>query len=382
MELVFWFSFIGTVYAYFLYPVLLLILAHAQARPASSTGPHSRFSAAVIIPVHNESGVIGSKLDNLRQTDYPAELLDVIIVSDGSTDETASIVRSKAGELKLQYIELADRQGKANALNEGLSAAVSDIIIFTDASILLERDAISKILLPFNDEAIGCVSGEDHIMDRGGESLYGKYELFLRNKESLSGSIVGASGSFYAQRRMLCKPFPKGWAPDFFSVLNTVEQGYRAITEPRAQGVMYSVKSPQEEFQRKVRTLLRGMTALFGMADLLNPFRFGRFSLFLVSHKLIRWLVPVFLLGMLVSCIFLFDSIFYKSLLALQAVFYALALAAYPDSSPLHNRTIGKVPLFFSMANLAIIIAWVRYFRGERQELWSPSKRDVIDASD
>ena len=199
------------------------------------------------------------------------------------------------------FIALTGRNGKAGALNRALQEATEDIVVFTDASIMLAPDAIHRIVQPFTDPRVGCVSGEDRIEGAGGEGLYGRYELFVRRRESEIGSIVGASGSFYAQRRHLCEPFVPNLAPDFWSVLRVVEQGYRAISEPTAVGSMTHVSSMTDEFTRKVRTLLRGITTLWRYAHLMNPFAYGFFAVQLLSHKLARWLVPFFLAGALIA---------------------------------------------------------------------------------
>jgi cellulose synthase/poly-beta-1,6-N-acetylglucosamine synthase-like glycosyltransferase len=327
------------------------------------------------MPVFNESGVIAAKLANLEQLDYPRDRLKILIVSDGSTDGTLEVIRQYPTSLNIQIVEVNERRGKANALNTGLQQVDTELVVFSDASILLEADSLRHIVRPFQDASVGCVSGEDHIANGGGEGLYGQYELFLRNQESAIGSIVGASGSFYAQRLEICREFEEGLAPDFLSVLNTVAAGYRAITEPAARGHMKAVKSSGQEFQRKVRTLLRGMTALFDRAGMLNPFRYGLFSFFLISHKLLRWLVPLFLVTMLLSSAFLLDQLFYQLMFIAQLLFYGLAMLAGPLTSPLHNSIAGKIPLFFVMVNIAIVAAWVRYLRGDRQELWTPSQR-------
>jgi exosortase A-associated hydrolase 2 len=227
----------------------------------------------VLVPAYNEAGVIGSKLDNLLGLDYPRDRLQLVVVSDGSTDGTNALLEAAAaGDERLTTVLLDERRGKANALNQGLGRATGEIVVFSDSSILLDAQALRAIVKPFADPEVGCVSGEDHIPEGGGEGLYGRYELFLRNRESAVGSIVGASGSFYAERRALCRPFVDGLAPDFLSVLNTVEQGYRAVTEPAAFGFMSAVKHPGDEFRRKVRTLLRGITTLWVKRGLLNPF--------------------------------------------------------------------------------------------------------------
>ena len=275
----------------------------------------------------------------------------------------------------MTVIDLPVRRGKAAGLNAGLQQARHEILVFSDAAIALEPDALERIVAPFADPRVGCVSGEDRIAESGGEALYGRYELMLRRLESDVSSIVGASGSFYAQRRSLCLPFTAGMAPDFLSVLRTVEQGARAVREPTAVGAMTSVTDPRHEFDRKVRTLIRGLTTLFAHTRLLNPFRYGRFAFVLGSHKVMRWLAPVFLIGALLAPLGLFDQPFYVLAFAGQVAFYLCGLAALREWGGLHRTLAGKVALYFSTVNVAALVAWVRFARGVRQELWTPSQR-------
>lgn len=380
MKIIFWTSLLGVIYAYFLYPALLSLLARLAARPLAAGPGQAPETASMIIPVHNEERVLPAKLANLAVLDYPADRLQVVFVSDGSTDGTLKLLREAAPALpfRLSVVEVPERAGKAHALNTGLDAADGQIIIFTDASILLEPGAVSALLRPFADPTVGCVSGEDHIAGGAGEGLYGRYELYLRNQESAVASIVGASGSFYAQRRDLVQPFQPGLAPDFLSVLSTVEQGYRALTEPAARGHMTAVARPDQEFQRKVRTLLRGIATLFAKPALLNPLRYGRFAWLLLSHKLVRWLVPFMLIAAFLSNLALADTGFYGALLLLQTGFYGLAALAYRGVAGLQDNPLGRIALFFVMVNAAILVAWFRYLKGERQELWTPSERSVM----
>ena len=378
METIFWISLIGIMYAYFLYPVVLYLIGRFFPVGIIVSDHDYTPSTSIIMPVHNEANVISAKLTNLDQLDYPRDNLKVIVVADNCTDNTVDIIRKYSSSLNIQIVELSERRGKAHALNAGLRHVETELVIFSDASILLNTNALLQIVKPFQDNSIGCVSGEDHIADGGGEGLYGQYELFLRNKESSIGSIVGASGSFYAERSAICHSFEPGLAPDFLSVLNTVKQGYRAITEPKAIGHMTSVKNTRDEFPRKVRTLLRGMTALFDKSELLNPFKYNLFSFSLISHKLMRWLVPFFLLAVFISNSFLLNLSFYKIIMLLQIMFYLSAALAFYKFRYFDNSIIGKIPLFFIMVNVAIAAAWFRYLRGDRQELWSPSQRSEI----
>ncbi|MCG8486021.1 MAG: glycosyltransferase family 2 protein [Chromatiales bacterium] len=375
MEFVLWGSFLLVFYAYFGYPFLLMAVNRiSRGIDYKSLDYPEDLSVTLIIPVHNEEAVIERKLDNTKALDFSGNL-QVLIVSDGSSDNTAQIVKAYQGLDNLTFIELEQRKGKANALNAGLQAASGDIIVFSDASIMFDSQAITEIVRPFALPEMGCVSGEDLIEGGSGEGLYGKYELFLRKQESVTGSIVGASGSLYAQRKEIVTPFIEGVAPDFYSVLNTVEQGYRAISISESFGYMKAAESHKDEFNRKVRTLIRGITALFKKARLLNPISYPRFSLYLISHKLIRWLVPFFLISLLVSNLFLLDSPFYLVLLLLQLLFYGVAaLAAF--SEPLQKALpLVKLPLFFVSVNVSILKAWLKYLSGTRQEIWTPTKR-------
>ena len=374
-EIIFWLAALLVLYAYLGYPLLLAALRAVVHHPVVPEVADYYPSVTLIIPVHNEARVIDDKLKNLDSLDYPRDRVLVLIVSDGSTDQTKEHILAYRGELQIRFLELSQRQGKAAALNLGLQHTTSEIVVFTDASILLDALALRRIVQPFQDATIGCVSGEDHIPGGGGEGLYGRYELFLRNLESQVSSIAGASGSFYAMRTKLCSPFLPGLAPDFLSVLSTVEQGYRAITEPRAFGTMSSVKSAQGEFRRKVRTLLRGMTALWYARALLNPFRSGWFALVLWSHKLARWLVPFMLVAMLLANVWLLGQAFYVLVFVMQLSFYLLAILALLELSLLRNSLLGKIPMYFTVVNGAIFVAWLRFLSGTRLEIWEPTKR-------
>jgi cellulose synthase/poly-beta-1,6-N-acetylglucosamine synthase-like glycosyltransferase len=374
VHVLFWIGVCGVVYPYFGYPLLLWLWGRVGGRPDTAQPQAVPPTVSLIVPVHNEAARIDRKLANTAALNYPADRIEVLFVSDGSTDDTVARIRAQATPA-MSLIELPERRGKAAGLNAGLARARHDILIFTDASIELEPDALLQIVRQFSDPAIGCVSGEDRIAESGGEAWYGRYELLLRRLESRVHSIVGASGSFYAQRRALCQPFVEGLAPDYLSVLRTVEQGFRAVTEPRAVGAMTSVKDPRQEFQRKVRTLIRGLTTLFAYGHLLNPFRYGAFAFAQFSHKVMRWLAPFFLLLLLVVPLARLDSPWYLAAFAAQAAFYLVGAAAMAGVAGLRGTFIGKLAIYFSSVHVAILAAWIGYGRGVRQEIWTPSQR-------
>lgn len=376
MVVVFWLSLAGAFYAYFGYPVILALLARrARARARAPEPPAEAPTVALLIPAHNERANIAAKVANVKALRYPAGRLDAIIISDGSTDGTTEYVRERVDD-RLKLIESNARGGKAAALNLALAGLHHDIVVFSDASIELAPDAIEAIVRPFADPKVGCVSGEDRIAEAGGEGLYGRYELYVRRRESEIGSIVGASGSFYAQRRTLCEPFVPNLAPDFWSVLRVVEQGYRAVSEERAVGSMSQLASMSDEFNRKVRTLLRGITTLVRHARLMNPFAYGFFAIELLSHKLARWLVPFFLLGALLSSAWLArNSVFFAVAFGGQALLYVLALAAHVRVPAIEDWKLARVSYYFTTVNYATLVAWLKYFGGVRQEIWTPSQR-------
>lgn len=376
MEGLFWLSVFGVIYPYLGYPLLLWLLGRGWGRalPPAPQGSPFYPLVSMIIPVCNEERRIERKIVNTKALLYPFDRLQVLFVSDGSTDRTIELIRNQVSA-SITLVELPVRGGKAAALNAGLAQANHDIVVFSDASIELEPDALRHIVQGFRDPAIGCISGEDKIAESGGEAWYGRYELLVRRLESKVHSIVGASGSFYAQRRMLCAPFIEGLAPDFLSVLRTVEQGFRAVSEPAAVGMMTSVKDSKQEFERKVRTLIRGMTALFSYARVLNPFRFGVFAVEMLSHKVFRWSVPFCLIMALFSSVMLMASPLFLFFSIVQIAFYFIALLALSGLSVIRHSLPGKIALYFSMVNAAILVAWIKYIVGVRQELWTPSQR-------
>jgi len=371
----FWFSLVMIVYPYFGYPLALYFLGKIRVARNPNGMPSGEFTPAVtvLIPAHNEEGTIESKIRNTLSLDYPEKNLQIIVVSDGSTDATNTLVRQYLDH-GVTFIPMEKRGGKARALNTGLAAATGDIVVFTDASILLETGSLRAIVKRFREDAIGCVSGSDRILDGGGEGIYGRYELYLRTLESEVHSIVGASGSFYAQRRTLCVPFLEGMAPDFLSALTIVEQGYRAVTESTASGHMASAKKAKDEFRRKERTILRGMTTLYHKRNLLNPFRYGVFSFTLWSHKVSRWLVPFFMILLFLSNSFLLEERFYGAVFVAQCVFYFGAAVSLLGTGK-SRSPLSKILYYFCLSNAAILTAMIKYARGVRQEVWSPTKR-------
>jgi cellulose synthase/poly-beta-1,6-N-acetylglucosamine synthase-like glycosyltransferase len=370
----FWISLVAIVYPYAIYPLLLVGWNRLARRSLPQPDPAYRPSVSVIMPVHNEAGRIPGKIANLLALDYPREQLQIIVVGDACTDDSLQRAQAAGGDA-VQVIALAQRNGKAAGLNAGLARATGEIVVFTDAGILLDRGALAALVGHFADPSVGAVSGEDYVEGGGSEGAYGKLELLLRREEARLHSIAGASGCFYGQRRALCKPFVPGYAPDFLSVLETVRSGHRALCEPLARGSMTATSNQRAEFTRKTRTFLRGLTALFGNADLLLPFRSPAFAFILWSHKLMRWLGPVALVGCLVSAWALRDIPFYAVAFALQVAAYLLAAAGLLLPALAERFVPARIAAFFVLVNAAAAKALAMWLVGIRQEVWAPTRR-------
>jgi len=378
LELLFWSLLLIIVYTYIGYPCLLLILSLLKTKPVSKadTAP----SVSIVITAYNEEKIIRDKIENSLSLDYPSGKLEIIVASDHSTDRTDEIV-SEYAKTGVKLVRNSGQRGKEAAQNEAISHARGDILVLSDASIMIERETLRKMVSNFNDQSIGCVSSEDKIVpsdntEYQGEGLYVKYEMFLRKLESKVNSLVGASGSLYAARRELCDHSLSGLSEDFFRVLSVARKGYRTIVEPEAFGIYKTVRSAKKEFRRKMRTVMRGMSALFHAKDMLNPFRYGFLSIQLISHKLLRWSVPWFMIGMAITNVFLIrESSFYFMIFLAQITFYVLAVVGHFLQERRLKTVLLKVPYFFCTVNLAILAAWWKYFSGKRYVTWEPSKR-------
>ena len=371
-------SVLAVFHAYFGYPLSILLLGLIRGRKAGKEAS-SDFSVTIVITAFNEARRIDAKMANTRLLDYPGDRLQVLVASDGSTDGTNDLVR-KYREDGIELVELAERKGKENAQREALRRARGEIIVFTDVATMLERDAIRKIVSNFADPSIGCVSSEDRVLGKdgrpSGENLYVRYEMWLRRLESRVSSPVGLSGSFFAARRTVCGDLSAEVDSDLGTLLNTLKRGLRGTTDPEAIGYYRDLGDPRGEFERKVRTVLRGLTIFFRHVEFLNVFRYGVFSYQFFCHKLLRWMVPflmvlVFLLNLPLAT----GSPVYFALLSLQILFYAAGLVSIFGNLYASSGLLLKVPAYFLTVNASIFVAWLRFLSGERIRTWTPSER-------
>ncbi|MDI3467578.1 MAG: Glycosyl transferase, group 2 family, partial [Nitrospira sp.] len=333
---------------------------------------------AFIITAYNEEKRIHDKLTNTLRLDYPRNRMEIVVASDCSTDGTDDIVRSfQTSGVRLVR---SDRKGGKEAAQQlAVESTDGEILVFSDTATILEPQAVSAIVKNFADESVGCVSSVDRFIDGdgmvSGEGAYVRYEMWLRRLETRVNTLVGLSGSFFAARRIVCREWAPDLQSDFNTLLSSVRLGLRGVADPESVGYYHNLLDQRKEYERKVRTIVRGISVFMRSVSLLNPLRYHVFAWQLFSHKLCRWLVPFAMIAALVANGWLaLSSPVYRALLLVQVGFYSLALV-YMLSRRVPSVGMLRIPSFFVMVNLSILDAWMRYFRGERIVSWTPSKR-------
>jgi poly-beta-1,6-N-acetyl-D-glucosamine synthase len=358
-------------YIYFFYP-LILAISGAMGQKDGVIEDDRLPTVTIIVPAFNESKNIIKKLENGLAQKYPKHLYEVIVTSDGSTDDTVALARSLQDE-RIKVVENAHRRGKNNAINEVLKEANGEIIVFTDANALFSNDAIARLVQHFSDASVGLVCGHLKYLkgnDTGvgkGEGLYFRYESWIKRQESKWGSVSVATGSIYAIRKGLALPLSPDVANDFAHPAQVGAMGYKVIFEPGAIAYEQATKSIREEFRRRARIVTRGFTA-FGKYWKSCRLLQGKRGFCFVSHKLLRWFAPFFLAGLFFSNLFLEGYLFRFTMIS-QLVFYGAAtLGIFVRKGP--GAKALAVPFYFCMINLAALIGFFSYLRGKRQTFW------------
>ena len=365
MALLFWVSLSLIGYAYAGYPLLLLVWPWKRRTLRSPQEPH----ISVVIAARNEARVIGEKLRHLHAMDYPASLVELIVVSDGSTDDTVQVLSAFQSIPSVRIQHYAEPRGKAHAINLAVAQATGEILVFNDARQKLAPGAIRALLSNFADHSVGCASGELRFFTEKQPgrkaTLYWKFERWLRARESLVGSCMGATGAFYAIRRRCFRPLPEGLIlDDVFTPLQIALQGYRVIHDPAAIVFDHEAVSEEHEFRRKVRTLSGNYQLLRYLPGLLSPRLIG---VQFVSHKLLRLLVPLLLIACLVGS-FLAEGWIYRLALFAQVACYLAALIGVLQGAK--APAWAAVPAGVVVLNCAALVAMVHFFRG-KDASWS-----------
>jgi len=380
--IIFWASIALLAYVYAGYPLLTLVLGAVTNRHVRAARPGEYLpTVTVLIAAYDEAEHIEATVRNKLASDYPADRLEVIVISDGSGDGTDAIVAG-IGDLRVRLIRQEPRAGKTSALNLAMPEVTSQVAVFSDANSLYRDDTIRHLVAPLADPEVGYVTGRmvykapDGSLTGEGCSTYMVYENKLRAWETRLGSIVGVDGGVDALRRELWTPMNADQLPDFVEPLAVREQGYRVVYEPRALLYEDALTASGDEWRMRVRVGLRAFHALKDKAALLNPFRFGLFAWQLWSHKVLRYLAFVFMAGALGSNWYLAartNMIFWGVLMAAQLLFYGVA--GYAWLAGAQGRTpprVAGLPYYLCVLNFASAAACWRFLRGEKQVTWKP----------
>lgn len=380
MSWIFWGSLAFLVYTWLGFPLLLALRARLLPRPIEGlpdTDPTP--SVTIVFAAYNEEAVIGEKLENLRELDYPPDRIQVIVASDGSSDDTVPRARAHA-DSRVEILDLP-RRGKNHALNAALERATGEIVVFTDADATFAPDALRALVAPFADPQVGAVGGDfryepasDDAFRGLGERLHWQLDRTWKRMQSRAGSMTSATGQIYAVRRVLTAPLPEGVMDDVAQSTAAIAAGLRLVLADGAVASGPPALGEGIEFHRKVRNACLGLQAVFYRRALLNPFRTGFYALQLLTHKVLRRLLPLPLFGLLVASASL-DGPFFRAALVAQLALHGLALLGLL----LHNREIGRLkllrlPFFLDMVAGAMVAAAVQLAFSRRAARWTPAR--------
>lgn len=376
IEIIFWFAAAALFYTYAAYPGLVTLVS--VLRPRRLKRGECQPTVSVIITAYNEERDIAAKLENTLAIDYPKELLEIIVASDCSSDRTDEIVKEFASR-GVQLYRQPQRLGKTTAQNAAVERARGEILLFSDATTMYQPNVLRAMMPNFADPSVGCVAGRLIYIDPSGSTIghgnvsYWNYETFVKKHESRACSLIGASGCMYAVRRSAYLPLYPEAHGDFLIATKMVQQGLRTVFEPDAVCTEETNQRVDNELRMRVRVITQTFNDLWRHRAMLNPFRSGFFAVQLFSHKVMRYLVPLFLVVIFAaSAALVTTTLFYRLAFAIQVIGYVCAaLSAALERVGIRSRMLA-LPQYFVLANLASVLALYKLIRGERYARWEP----------
>lgn len=370
-------------YAYALYPAILWLLARTRGpTDLPPKNPDEWPHISITVPVYNEAAQMTELLDSLLALDYPADRRQILVVSDASSDGTDAIVE-RYTDRGVELIRQPVRRGKTAAENAVRNRLRGEIVINTDASVRIARDALKPLVRRLAEPSVGVASGRDVSIARSldpnaGEAGYVGYEMWVRSLETRVAGIVGASGCFYGIRRTLHDhALPEALSRDFAAPLVARLHGFRSVSVEDAVCYVPRAGSLRREYRRKVRTMTRGIETLWHMRALLDPRRFGAFAWMLASHKVARWLTPWFALAAVAALLVGSGPLVRAGLGVLVAAALGVTAIAWTRPDERAVPRLVSMPAFLVAGNLAVVHATLRALRGDENPVWEPTRRNL-----
>jgi cellulose synthase/poly-beta-1,6-N-acetylglucosamine synthase-like glycosyltransferase len=376
MKAIFWVSMFLVLYPYLIYPLVTRGIAGFSRKSIdrSVIQPY----VTVLIAAYNEEECIADTIKNKLSQSYPMGKREIIVVSDGSSDRTDDIVRGfeKDG---VRLVRQEPRSGKAAALNLGVRHASGEVLVFSDANSLFAENAIEEMVKNFADMSVGYVTGlltyasQKESVSGDGCGAYMRYENWLRTIESRLGSVIGVNGGVDAMRRDLYADVPVELISDFVLPLHVISRGYRVVFDRAVRSLEVANTTIKAEFRMRVRVALRGMQGLVYMKHLLNPFRYPEAAYSIISHKILRYLAPVFMLLAMFSNVYLaVQDPMYVCILVPHVSAYVLGMVGAAVRLPGLLHKIAYVPSYFFVSNAAFLLAIGKFFLGQKMSTWKP----------
>jgi cellulose synthase/poly-beta-1,6-N-acetylglucosamine synthase-like glycosyltransferase len=378
---IFWASAAAVAFAYAGYPALIWGLARCfgRRREVPAVADEDLPTVSVLIAAYNEEAVIGDRLENALAADYPCDKLEIVVAADGCSDRTGEIVSRYAGR-GVRLLAYRNRRGKSAALNAAVPELKGDIILLSDANTHTDRDAVRKIVRWFRDPRAGVVCGRLVLTDpqtgANADSLYWKYETFLKKCEGRLGALLGSNGAIYAMRKVLYAPIPDGTIVDDFVIplQAKLRSGCAIVYDSEAVAREETAPDVRSEFHRRSRIGAGGFQSIPLLWKLLDPRR-GWVAFTFFGHKILRWFCPFFMLAMLLSNVLLWEEPFYRGALAAQLAFYLLSLAVAFVPGRVKSLKPLRLATMFTSMNAALLVGFWRWLLGLQKGAWKRTLR-------
>lgn len=387
MKLLYWYSLFIIFYTFIGYGIVLFLLVKikkiVRGKRIVPNQMDNLPTLSLVVACYNEESIIEEKINNTLSLSYPADKIQYIFITDGSSDRTPEII---ARYPQVQLMHRPERKGKIHAIHRVMKEVTSEVVVFTDANTFLNKNALTNITRHYADPKVGAVSGEKRVSisevsdATAGEGIYWKYESILKKWDSELYSVVGAAGELFSVRTALYEPVPVDTVLDDFMIsLKIAQKGFRIVYEPQAYAVEGASCDTKEELKRKVRIAAGGIQSILRLQTLMNPFRYPLLSFQYISHRVLRWTItPFAMITAFLSNIYIVandGAPIYQMILIAQVLLYAAATIGWLFERKEIKIKALFVPYYFCMMNYAVIAGIIRFSAGKQSAAWDKAKR-------